>query len=264
MLSQPFPCVQAPSHWRRVDFISDVHLEEREVSTFEAWAHYMEHTPADAVFILGDLFEVWVGDDTTDAFAARCADVLRRATQRRAVYFMCGNRDFLVGAALLKTTGLHGLPDPCVLTLGEQRLLLSHGDSLCLDDVEYMAFRAQVRQPAWQHAFLARPLSERQAVARDLRTQSENRKHSHTDYADVDTHAACTWLRAAQCHTLIHGHTHKPAHHDLGEGFQRWVLSDWNAAATPPRLEVLSWLHAQAQNATQGLQRWALRQALTP
>lgn len=264
MLSAPFPCVQAPSHWRRVDFISDVHLDEREAATFEAWVHYMDHTPADAVFILGDLFEVWVGDDTTDAFTAQCIAVLQRATQRLPVYFMCGNRDFLVSSQLRQATGMHDLSDPCVLALGEQRLLLSHGDSLCLDDVEYMAFRAQVRQPAWQDAFLARPLSERQAVARDLRTQSENRKHSHADYADVDANAACTWLRAADCHTLIHGHTHKPAQHQLGEGFQRWVLSDWHADATPPRLEVLSWLQAQAHSPTQGLQRWPLSQALTP
>ena len=261
-LSLPLPCVQGSPDWQRVDFISDVHLEEREASTFDAWVHYMDHTPADAVFILGDLFEVWVGDDTTDTFTAQCTAVLQRTAQRLPVYFMCGNRDFLVGTGLLQTTGMHGLSDPCVLALGAQRLLLSHGDSLCLDDVDYMTFRAEVRQPAWQQAFLARPLSERQAVARALRTQSETRKHTHSDYADVDAHAARTWLHAAQCHTLIHGHTHRPAQHDLGEHLDRWVLSDWHADTTPVRLEVVSWLHHEVHSPTQGLRRWPLHQAL--
>ena len=261
-LSLPLPCVQGSPDWRRVDFISDVHLEEREVATFDAWVHYMDHTPADAVFILGDLFEVWVGDDTTDTLATQCTAVLQRTAQRLPVYFMCGNRDFLVGTDLLQTTGMHGLSDPCVLELGAQRLLLSHGDSLCLDDVDYMAFRAQVRQVAWQQEFLARPLHERQAVARELRTQSETRKHTHTDYADVDAHAARAWLGAAECRTLIHGHTHRPAQHDLGEDLQRWVLSDWHADTTPARLEVLSWLQHEVHSPTQGLRRWPLNQAL--
>jgi UDP-2,3-diacylglucosamine hydrolase len=261
-LSLPLPCVQGSPDWRRVDFISDVHLDEHEASTYEAWVHYMDHTPANALFILGDLFEVWVGDDNTDAFAAQCTAVLQRTAQRMPVYFMCGNRDFLVGPDLLQATGMHGLQDPCVLALGEQRFLLSHGDSLCLDDLDYMAFRAQVRQPTWQHAFLDKPLRERQAFARDLRTQSEARKHTHTDYADVDANAARSWLQAADCHTLIHGHTHRPAQHDLDQHLQRWVLSDWHASSTPARLEVLSWQQDQAQSPTHGLCRWPLKQAL--
>ena len=260
-LSLPLPCVQAPSNWQRVDFISDLHLDERESSTFEAWVHYMDHTPADALFILGDLFEVWVGDDNTDSFAAQCIAVLQRTAQRMPLYFMCGNRDFLVGTALLKATGMQGLQDPCVLALDEQRFLLSHGDSLCLDDVDYMAFRAQVRHPTWQQAFLAKPLSERQAFARNLRIQSETRKQTHTDYADVDTHAARAWLQTAACETLIHGHTHRPAEHDLGDHCQRWVLSDWHADSTPPRLEVLSWLRDKAHGPTRGLDRLPLRKA---
>ena len=264
LLPEPVPCVQAPQHWQRVDFISDLHLDEREASTFDAWVHYMDHTPADALFILGDLFEVWVGDDNTDAFATQCTAVLQRTAQRMPVYFMCGNRDFLVGAELRQATGMQGLQDPCVLDLGDQRLLLSHGDSLCLEDVDYMAFRAQVRQAAWQQAFLAKPLSERQAFARDLRTQSETRKQTHTDYADVDAPAARSWLQAANCQTLIHGHTHKPAQHDLGAHLQRWVLSDWHADTTPPRLEVLSWLRREAHGPSQRLCRWPVSQALAP
>ena len=232
----------SPPHWRVVDFISDLHLQASEPATFEAWAHYMAHTPADAVFILGDLFEVWVGDDAAlepTSFEARCAAVLRSTAQTRAVYFVHGNRDFLVGPDFLQACQVTGLDDPCTLVFASQRWLLSHGDALCLDDVDYLQFRAQVRSPAWQQAFLAQPLEQHRAVARHIRTQSENRKHAGTVYADVDTTAARQWLQAAQATTLVHGHTHRPARHDLGDGLQRVVLSDWDLAATPPRADVL-------------------------
>ena len=264
LLPQPVPCVHAPQHWQRVDFISDLHLDAHEPTTFAAWAQHMAHTPADALFILGDLFEVWVGDDNPDPFALQCVSVLKNTAQRIPVYFMCGNRDFLVGADLRHTTGMHGLNDPTLLDLSQSdhapsiRILLSHGDALCLDDHDYLAFRAQVRQPEWQASFLAKPLAERQAYARDVRNKSEALKRHHTDYADVDTQAAVTWLKACNAHVLLHGHTHKPAVHDLGEGLSRWVLSDWHADATPPRLEVLSWQRQQAENATHGLQRMPL------
>jgi UDP-2,3-diacylglucosamine hydrolase len=283
-LNPPLPSVQAPQQWQRIDFISDLHLDASEPTTFEAWAQHMAHTPADALFILGDLFEVWVGDDTQDPFALQCMAVLQRTAQRMPVYFMCGNRDFLVGDALLKATGMQGLRDPTVLhidtttdanpaamgslTLASSkasdnnppplRLLLSHGDSLCLGDTDYLAFRAQVRQPAWQQQFLAQPLAERQAFARRLREQSEARKKTHTDYADVDHPAAHTWLHAAQASVFLHGHTHKPAVHDLGHGLTRWVLSDWHADTQPPRLEVLSWLRNQEKSPTRGLCRLPL------
>jgi UDP-2,3-diacylglucosamine hydrolase len=220
----------------------------------------MAHTPADALFILGDLFEVWVGDDTQDPFALQCIAVLKAATQRLPVYFMCGNRDFLIGTDLLQTTGMHGLSDPCVLDLPTP-LLLSHGDALCIDDHDYLAFRTQVRSLVWQAEFLSRPLAERQAYARQVRNQSEARKHTQADYADVDTDAAMAWLKTADAQVLLHGHTHKPAAHDLGEGLTRWVLSDWDANAHPPRLEVLSWLRQNAQSPTQGLCRLPLSTA---
>ncbi len=258
-LSQPVPCVRGSNHWQRVDFISDLHLDVHEPATFEAWAHYMAHTPANALFILGDLFEVWVGDDTQDPFAHQCMAVLKATALRMPVHFMCGNRDFLVGTALLKATGMHGLNDPTVLDLGcAQRFLLSHGDALCLDDHDYLAFRAQVRHPDWQTGFLAQPLSERQAYARSIRQQSEARKQTHTDYADVNADAAIAWLKATDAQVLLHGHTHRPATHDLGGGMSRWVLSDWHAASQPPRLEVLSWERHNAQSPTLGLCRQPL------
>ena len=263
-LSLPVATVQAPPEWQRVDFISDLHLDAHEPATFDAWAQHMAHTPADALFILGDLFEVWVGDDKPDPFALQCLAVLKATTQRLPVYFMCGNRDFLVGQQLLQETGLHGLSDPTVLDLGATgdakptRILLSHGDALCLDDHDYLAFRAQVRHPEWQAAFLAKPLADRQAYARQVRKQSEALKRSHSDYADVDAQAAIAWLKAADAQVLLHGHTHKPAVHDLGDGLSRWVLSDWHADSQPPRLEVLAWRRTDAHNALHGLQRLAL------
>ena len=231
----------APSDWRMVDFLSDVHLDTSEVATFNAWAHHLNTTPANALFILGDLFEVWIGDDTQDPFHLQCMEVLRVVAKRIPVFFMCGNRDFLVGSQWLQSTGVQGLQDPTVLELAKQKILLSHGDALCIGDTDYMAFRQQVRSSAWQEAFLAKPLSERQQIAKDLRAQSKARQQTQTDYVDVDANTARMWLGDNDCKLMIHGHTHRPATHDLGNGLSRIVLSDWEADATPPRLEALRW-----------------------
>jgi len=224
-----------------VDFLSDVHLDASQAATFNAWAHHLNTTPADALFILGDLFEVWIGDDTHDPFHLQCMEVLRTTAKRIPVFFMCGNRDFLVGTQWLQSTSVQGLQDPTVLELAEQKILLSHGDALCIDDTDYMVFRQQVRSSAWQEAFLAKPLFERQQIAKDLRAQSKARQQTQTDYADVDANTARAWLNDNDCKLLIHGHTHRPAKHDLSNGLSRMVLSDWEADATPPRLEVLRW-----------------------
>lgn len=236
-----------------VDFLSDVHLDASEAATFNAWSHHLNTTPADALFILGDLFEVWIGDDTQDSFYLQCMDVLRSTAKRLPVFFMCGNRDFLVGERWLQSTGVQGLSDPAVLELAGQKILLSHGDALCIDDTDYMAFRQQVRASEWQDAFLRKPLAERQQIAKDLRAQSKARQQSQANYADVDANTARLWLQTNNCTLLIHGHTHRPATHDLGDGLSRMVLSDWEALATPPKLEVLRWVQESQQ-----LQRLAL------
>ncbi len=245
----------APPAWRTVDFISDLHLQAADSATFKAWQHYMQSTPADAVFILGDLFEVWVGDDVLGSGAAsdspsfedQCAEVLSSCADSRAVFLMHGNRDFLLGqsegaSSLMALCNVGLLADPTVLVFGgqpDQRWLLSHGDALCLADLDYMQFRKQVRSSEWQRAFLARPLAERQAIARSLREQSEAKKHTGTDYADLDAASVVQWLAAANASTMIHGHTHKPARHELHNGLQRVVLSDWDTQAPLPRAEVL-------------------------
>jgi UDP-2,3-diacylglucosamine hydrolase len=231
----------APSHWRTVDIISDLHLQAAEPDTFDAWRRYLAGTPADAVVILGDLFEAWPGDDAAlqAGFAQECAHVLREASRQRPMFFMRGNRDFLVGQGLMDSTGATLLHDPTTFTFAGQRWLLTHGDALCLGDTEYLAFRAQVRTAGWQQDFLARPLHERQAVAQALRNESEARKRSGATYADVDTAAALAWLEEADAPILVHGHTHRPGEFALDDRRRRIVLSDWDAAADPPRLEAL-------------------------
>ena len=234
----------APSDWRRIDFISDLHLLQQDGATYQAFEDYLASTSCDAIFILGDLFEVWIGDDCLQvphSFEAQCAAALRAAAQRMPVFIMQGNRDFLMGERLMAACGARLLDDPCVLHWAGAHWILSHGDALCLDDHPYQAFRATVRTQQWQHDFLAQPLEKRLALARDMRNQSEARKREVTDYADVDTPAALALLQAHQARAMIHGHTHKPAVHALDETHQRYVLSDWDANAQPARLEVMRW-----------------------
>ena len=234
--------LRAPDAWRAIDFISDLHLHPTQPATHTAWQAYMAATTVDAVFILGDLFEVWIGDDEAESpgFAADCAAVLRAAAQARPVFFLHGNRDFLVGRRLLDAAGVTLLDDPTVLTYAGQRWLLTHGDALCLDDHRYLAFRDEVRQPAWQQTFLAQPLERRRAIAEGLRGQSEDRKRAEAGtYAEIDHPAALRWLQAADASVLIHGHTHRPGDDALDESHRRHVLSDWDAEASPPRLEGL-------------------------
>lgn len=236
----------APARWRTLEFISDVHLHVEEPATARAWQAYLSGCQADALFILGDLFEVWVGDDVLadpPEFLAECVQALHRLSQRCALHFMPGNRDFLAGAGLMQACGAQMLADPTVLVIGTQRLLLSHGDALCLDDSDYLRFRQQVRSPDWQRAFLARPLDERQALARQLRAQSQQQQAQRQalgqGLAEVDAAAAVQWLRAHRASVLLHGHTHRPGRHELGPGLSREVLSDWDARAQPPRAQVL-------------------------
>ena len=241
-----FAALPARAHWRTVDFISDLHLKPEEPLTFDAWARYLRHTPADAVFMLGDLFEVWVGDDSAlpGSFEAQCGEVLRQASAARDVFFMRGNRDFLVGGDFLAQSGVGDLADPTLLTFDEHTYLLTHGDLLCTDDVAYQQFRRQVRTPEWQAAFLARPLAERQAMARQMREHSEAHHAAQGVYAHIDPELARRWLAEAGATTLIHGHTHQPGDHALGADaagrpLTQVVLSDWHVTAAERRTQVL-------------------------
>lgn len=234
---------QADAAWRAVDFISDLHLWEQGKRTFQAFRSWLGRSDADALFILGDLFEAWIGDDTRNQpFIADCVEALANFGLGRPLYFLCGNRDFLIGPEMLAACRMQALSEPTRLDAFGQRLLLSHGDALCLDDTDYLRFRAMVRDPAWQASFLARSVAERAAIARHIRSDSQSRKDASPDpalWADVDAVEARHWLQRSGAQTLVHGHTHRPGEHDLGDGLRRIVLSDWDLDSPQPRGEVL-------------------------
>ncbi|MFY9510582.1 MAG: UDP-2,3-diacylglucosamine diphosphatase [Rubrivivax sp.] len=233
---------KAPADWRCIDFISDLHLSAALPRTTAAWERQLLQTPADAVVMLGDLFEVWVGDDARSLpFEQHCVEVMAEAASRRTLAVMVGNRDFLLGAQMLRACGAMALPDPTLLQAWGQHVLLSHGDALCLDDSDYQAFRREVRSSRWQAEFLAKPLSERLAIAADIRRQSQMRQSfdGRAD-ADIDTATAVAWLHTSGAAELVHGHTHRPGSQGLAPGFKRHVLSDWDLDdAARPRAEVL-------------------------
>ena len=237
------PTFTAPSSWRAIDFISDLHLASNTPRVFEAWTAHLRHTSADAVFILGDLFEVWIGDDVAaNSFEARCVEVLREASSQRTIAFMAGNRDFLVGDAMLARSGVARLADPTVVVAFGQRMLISHGDALCLGDMAYQRFRAVVRTPALQRWFAALPRGAREAIGRSLRSRSGGRAASMRPVVDLDADATLGWMIANDTSVLVHGHTHAPASHDVAPGRVRHVMTDWHLDdGGPQRAEVLRW-----------------------
>ncbi len=236
----------APAQWQRIDFISDLHLSADRPKTFQAFADHLRNTPADAVFILGDLFDLWVGDDSRSGqFESACVEALAEAASQRSLAFMVGNRDFLLGDRMCKACGMMALADPTILIAFGQRILLSHGDALCIADTAYQQFRRLVRSQQWQSDFLALPIEQRHEQALAIRRQSESRKQHSTreDWADVDTASAVRWMHEAGTQVLVHGHTHCPGSEPMAPGFVRHVLSDWELddAGHPARAEVLSW-----------------------
>ena len=217
-------------------FISDLHLTEDRPETTAAFQALMNGPAqgAQSLFILGDLFEYWAGDDDLESalaleVAAQLQCCARAGTQ---IHFIAGNRDFLLGADYARRAGMALQPDPFAIELDGVRLLLSHGDALCTDDVGYQAFRAQVREPHWRAAFLARPLPERKAMIEQVQRHSQAAKQEKSaEIMDVNADAVAALFRAHDYPVLIHGHTHRPAHHQHsidGKSCQRWVLADWD------------------------------------
>lgn len=230
----------APVQWQQVDLLSDLHLGPDTPATLARLERHLAQTPAQAVLLLGDIFEVWVGDDARhQPLEAGVVRLLREASQRLDLFFMQGNRDFLVGAELLADAGMTALPDPTVLVAFGQRWLLVHGDAQCLDDQAYQALRRQVRSAEWQAQVLAQPLQARQALARQMREGSRAAQAAQLMSTDLDADACRALLAEAGATTMIHGHTHRPAEHDLGHGLKRIVLSDWDLDASPPRGDVV-------------------------
>ncbi len=208
--------------------IADLHLAKPEPRTRALLDTFLERAEhAEAVYILGDLFDYWIGDD--QPIAPEIAERLERFADLSAVvHFQPGNRDFLVGRQLLERIGATQLPDQTVLERGGRRWLLTHGDELCIDDAGYQAMRAQLRDPGFVRDFLARSLPERIAIAEDLRNKSRTASSSKPeDIMDVNPAAVDEILERTGTDGLIHGHTHRPAVHRLGDGRPRVVTGDW-------------------------------------
>jgi len=216
-------------------FISDLHLSPDTPEATGALLRFLRETApaADALYVLGDLFETWIGDEgLAQPFAKEVANAFRTLAEGGVpVHFMHGNRDFLVGERFARASGMTMLTDPTVVDLYGTRTFLMHGDSLCSGDVEYQKFRSMVRNPAWQQAFLAKPLDERARMAREVRGKSEQAKQvKDMIIMDVAPATVDDAFRAHHYARLIHGHTHRPARHAHkvdGRDCERWVLADW-------------------------------------
>ena len=224
-------------------FISDLHLDPAHPEITSQALAFLESEArgADALYILGDLFEAWVGDVDPEPEKRRVIAALKRlADGGLPCYFMHGNRDFLVGAEFAAASGCKLLEDPTVIELHGTRVLLMHGDTLCTDDHEYQAFRQMVRNPEWQRGMLARPLPERLAIARQLReTSAASMAGKSMEIMDVNQDAVVAAMREHGVYTLLHGHTHRPAIHRFeadGHDAVRIVLGDWYTQGS-----VLSW-----------------------
>ena len=220
-------------------FFSDCHIGPSRPDVHATLIEFLDRRAAGAerIYILGDLFEVWLGDDTPlDGIEAVIDALARRAADSRT-FFLAGNRDFLLSRHFADRVGMTLLAEPELLALGDERVALLHGDTLCTDDHDYQEFRAQVRDPAWQAEFLARPLAERQQIAAGLRADSAAAMaHKPMTIMDVNDHAVDRCFAALGVDTIIHGHTHRPAIHAHDDGRRRYVLGDWNPGPT-----YLSW-----------------------
>jgi UDP-2,3-diacylglucosamine hydrolase len=215
-------------------FVSDVHLDAGAPAAIEQFLDFLkvQASGAEALYILGDLFESWVGDDDADPAKARVCAALRELTAMRVATFVIhGNRDFLLGRDFCQRTGCELLPDPIIVELDAERVLVTHGDALCTDDHAYQQLRSTVRTQNWQRRFLDLPLAARAALAQQARAGSQ----AHTarvipQIMDVNADAVAKAFRALEVRRMIHGHTHRPDIHNSlidGEAAQRIVLGAW-------------------------------------
>jgi UDP-2,3-diacylglucosamine hydrolase len=217
----------------RILFISDLHLGHHSPKIVEGFFYFLQQQAADAdqLYILGDFFDAWIGDDDDDALVAKIKRQLRDYSRNHPVFFLHGNRDFLVGEKFAQDTGVQLLPEFCQIDLDGRAALIMHGDTLCTQDVEYLKFRNMVRNPAWQQQVLALPLPQRRQMAAELRKKSQSLNAMKAeDIMDVTPTEVEKVMAEASVDLLIHGHTHRPAHHHLtvnGVAAERWVLGDW-------------------------------------
>lgn len=214
-------------------FISDLHLDEKRPDITRAFFKFLKDKAesAERLYILGDFFEVWIGDDAVSEFQNTIIQALHELSDTCEIFFIHGNRDFLIGESFAVKAGCTLLPEPTTITLNGITTTIMHGDSLCIEDVEYMKFRTMVRNPEWQAMFLSKPLQERIAIAQQLRDQSKEQTASKEDYiTDVTQSEVEKALIENKSSLLIHGHTHRPNRHpiELSTGkAERLVLGDW-------------------------------------
>ena len=252
--------IHAAAQWRAIGVVSDLDLQAAAPHTAAAWHAFLKQaspaTGIDALFILGDFFELWVGDDALDAspdvspetpFWRGCVAALADASKRLPIYLTTGNRDFLIGERFCDATGIFALPVHTVLDWGTHRYLLAHGDAWCTSDTAYQDFRTTSRTSEWQNAFLSQTLDARLRLAAQMRAQSQAHQAAQTVWFDVEPAAVAADAFSVGATDVIHGHTHRPADHPLASNGERIVLSDWDADATPPRLE---WLRVDAAGHT--------------
>lgn len=234
-------------------FISDLHLNERQPTVTEGFFRFLRDRAqgVEALYILGDFFDAWIGDDDRSELSTAVAQALSAlAESGTRIYLMHGNRDFLIGNEFARACGAELLPDPSVINLYGRPALLMHGDSLCTRDAEYMAFRRRVRSPQWQAEVLSLPLDKRRELAAHMRSQSQSMNSNKAqDIMDVTPREVEKAMRKEGTDLLIHGHTHRPARHPLdlnGQPGERIVLGDWHErgwclVAQPGVLQLESW-----------------------
>ncbi len=224
-------------------FVSDLHLQASLPRTTQAFFDFLQRhaMKSERLYLLGDIFEYWAGDDDMAApYNLQVVDAIRRVSDGGVqVFWIAGNRDFLVGADFARATGATILPDPFVATLAGQRLVLTHGDAQCIDDVAYMTFRERVRQTDWQQQFLALPLTQRKTIIDGMRSDSRVAQRTKSfEIMDVNTAAIAALFDVSGSSLMIHGHTHRPARHQYGKGKAsrvRYVLPDWDCDSGPVR-----------------------------
>ncbi|MDC0225226.1 UDP-2,3-diacylglucosamine diphosphatase [Gammaproteobacteria bacterium] len=230
-------------------FISDLHLERIESPITNIFTAFLDDlNQNDSLYILGDLFESWIGDDNVSELSQYISDRLLMLSERDiSVAIMHGNRDFLIGEDFCKTSSIELINDPRIIEIDTKKIMLTHGDELCTDDKEYQAFRSVVRNPLWQKDFLNFPISKREKIAGEAKDASKDSKENKAmEIMDVNTDAVLKAFNDHDIEIMIHGHTHRPNIHKVlneGKNLTRYVLGDWSKNSAI----ILKWNEAEVE-----------------
>ena len=230
-------------------FISDLHLERIESPITNIFTAFLDDlNQNDSLYILGDLFESWIGDDNVSELSQYISDRLLMLSERDiSVAIMHGNRDFLIGEDFCKASSIKLINDPRIIEIDTKKVMLTHGDELCTDDNEYQAFRSVVRNPLWQKDFLNFPISKREKIAGEAKDASKDSKENKAmEIMDVNTDAVLKAFNDQNIEIMIHGHTHRPNIHKVsneGKNLTRYVLGDWSKNSAM----ILKWNEAEVE-----------------